>query len=549
MSIEHFGPYSHEGGVRCAPSSAGLGLADRVGGDVRHLRARFAAALIAAGWTPGRRGDRPGRPSRRSCSPSRPCCSCAGAGHCCGRTGRSVLAFGGFAVGVAPAVSTSPPSSTCRSAWRSCWSTPVSCSWWAGCGCGTASARPADRRRRRRGDRRAGAGARPHRRPARRHRRACCGGWPPRSGLASLLRDLRATGEPSARDRCRRSSPRGPDLVLGGGRAAVRSAWSGVLPMRASTADVELAGTQVSWLVPIAGAVAWSPRRSPTPPGSARRVGSAPGSPRSSDSPRCCSRCCSPGCCSTSGPRPCRRSAGWWCSPGSRWSEPPSGNRTSPRARSWSRPAARLMDILATTCRRAGGSVGRARLPRWLAGFAERHGAVDHHHADSEVSCSPAPTARRPDRRPFPPLTANSSSTSHAIRRVGVLLVRRGGYAVGVFDGERLHRLESRFSSYVQGTTKAGGWSQQRYARRRAEPGRCGVRRRRRRRGPGAGHRAARSAGRRRGPGRGAGRARRPAADRAARASPPWLQVKDPKLRVLAATPDQFRAVRIRLVP
>ena len=31
--------------------------------------------------------------------------------------------------------------------------------------------------------------------------------------------------------------------------------------------------------------------------------------------------------------------------------------------------------------------------------------------------------------------------------------------------------------------------------------------------------------------------------------SPPWLQVKDPKLRILAATPEQFRSVRIRLVP
>ena len=28
-----------------------------------------------------------------------------------------------------------------------------------------------------------------------------------------------------------------------------------------------------------------------------------------------------------------------------------------------------------------------------------------------------------------------------------------------------------------------------------------------------------------------------------------WLEVKDPKQRVLAATPQQFRAVRISLVP
>jgi hypothetical protein len=31
--------------------------------------------------------------------------------------------------------------------------------------------------------------------------------------------------------------------------------------------------------------------------------------------------------------------------------------------------------------------------------------------------------------------------------------------------------------------------------------------------------------------------------------SGPWLEVKDPKLKVLAATPEQFRAVPIRLEP
>jgi hypothetical protein len=47
------------------------------------------------------------------------------------------------------------------------------------------------------------------------------------------------------------------------------------------------------------------------------------------------------------------------------------------------------------------------------------------------------------------------------------VLVRRGGYAVGVFDGRAL--IDSKVGSgYVQSRTKAGGWSQQRYARRRA---------------------------------------------------------------------------------
>jgi peptide subunit release factor 1 (eRF1) len=49
-----------------------------------------------------------------------------------------------------------------------------------------------------------------------------------------------------------------------------------------------------------------------------------------------------------------------------------------------------------------------------------------------------------------------------------VILVRRGGYAVGVFDGRQL-RSSKVGRTYVQGRTKAGGWSQQRYARRRTQ--------------------------------------------------------------------------------
>jgi len=51
-------------------------------------------------------------------------------------------------------------------------------------------------------------------------------------------------------------------------------------------------------------------------------------------------------------------------------------------------------------------------------------------------------------------------------RTVGLLLVRRGGFAVGVAEGADL--VASKVGTrYVQGKTKAGGWSQQRYARRR----------------------------------------------------------------------------------
>ena len=86
---------------------------------------------------------------------------------------------------------------------------------------------------------------------------------------------------------------------------------------------------------------------------------------------------------------------------------------------------------------------------------------------DELVTLTGADGARAWVDVPFPPLAG--PLTEHALRPrlVGVLLVRRSGFAVGVFDGTEL--VASKVdSSYVQGTTKAGGWSQQRYARRRA---------------------------------------------------------------------------------
>jgi peptide subunit release factor 1 (eRF1) len=51
-------------------------------------------------------------------------------------------------------------------------------------------------------------------------------------------------------------------------------------------------------------------------------------------------------------------------------------------------------------------------------------------------------------------------------RRLGLLLARKGAVAVGVADGTELvaSKVETH---YVQGRTAAGGWSQQRFARRR----------------------------------------------------------------------------------
>ncbi len=150
---------------------------------------------------------------------------------------------------------------------------------------------------------------------------------------------------------------------------------------------------------------------------------------------------------------------------------------------------------------------------------------------------------------PFPPLAGSrvADLLAHVARerRIGVLLVRRSGYAVGVFAGGEL--VASKVdSTYVQGTTKAGGWSQQRYARRRANQASAAFAEAAdvaARILPGARLDALVAGGDR-------AAVRAVLADRRlAEVEPlltgPWLEVKDPKLRVLAATPEQFRAVRV----
>ncbi len=54
----------------------------------------------------------------------------------------------------------------------------------------------------------------------------------------------------------------------------------------------------------------------------------------------------------------------------------------------------------------------------------------------------------------------------HRPWQLGIVLVRRGGFAVAALVGDEV--VESKVGQrHVQGRTKAGGWSQQRFARRR----------------------------------------------------------------------------------
>ena len=113
------------------------------------------------------------------------------------------------------------------------------------------------------------------------------------------------------------------------------------------------------------------------------------------------------------------------------------------------------------------------RLGRWLDGVADRHGAfTDDVLVGDAVRITCADTTTVTLRAPFPwtPGPALLSSFTAAARephRAAVLLVRRGRWAVGVFHGAELvvSKVDARL---VQGRTAAGGQSQQRFARRRA---------------------------------------------------------------------------------
>ena len=117
-------------------------------------------------------------------------------------------------------------------------------------------------------------------------------------------------------------------------------------------------------------------------------------------------------------------------------------------------------------------TVAPERLVRWLEGFGVRHGRPEA-RLDGATLTLVAPdgaVAALTTRWPEMPAGDDPVATFVALatrpRRVGVLLVRRERHAVGLADGGVVVTVRAG-RHYVQGRTKAGGWSQQRYARRR----------------------------------------------------------------------------------
>jgi hypothetical protein len=141
--------------------------------------------------------------------------------------------------------------------------------------------------------------------------------------------------------------------------------------------------------------------------------------------------------------------------------------------------------------------VSPERLVSWIVTFGRRHGdaglaasgdaqgQLTFTAADGATAeCHPPfPQPHRPDSA-VPALVAGAeagvggpdpegaaaamAAYAAADRTVGVLLVRLGGYAVGVFAGAPPQLLSSKTGSRpVHGRSAAGGWSQHRFARRR----------------------------------------------------------------------------------
>jgi Actinobacteria/chloroflexi VLRF1 release factor len=129
--------------------------------------------------------------------------------------------------------------------------------------------------------------------------------------------------------------------------------------------------------------------------------------------------------------------------------------------------------------------VAPERLARWLAGFDAGHGVERSIYTPRLALFEAADGALAECHPPFPPLAeagefeglAAGPLVAHARRErvVGVLLVRLGGHAAGVFEGERLVAAKTG-SRLVHGRHAAGGWSQQRFARRRAGQARVAAR-------------------------------------------------------------------------
>jgi Actinobacteria/chloroflexi VLRF1 release factor len=116
--------------------------------------------------------------------------------------------------------------------------------------------------------------------------------------------------------------------------------------------------------------------------------------------------------------------------------------------------------------------VPRERVVRWFENFGSRHGDASYAVSAGALHATAADGTVAVARLPFDESydgPADPAALTAAVTmptRWGVLLVRKGGFAVAtvVFGQVAESKVGQR---HVQGRTKAGGQSQQRFARRR----------------------------------------------------------------------------------
>jgi VLRF1 release factor-like protein len=116
--------------------------------------------------------------------------------------------------------------------------------------------------------------------------------------------------------------------------------------------------------------------------------------------------------------------------------------------------------------------VPATRFERWVVNFGGRHGGCTLAVVGGALTGAAPDGSAFAARLPFDgeydglPDAAGLAAAVHPPGRWGVLLVRKGGFAVARLEAGRT--VESKVGQrHVQGRTKAGGQSQQRFSRRR----------------------------------------------------------------------------------
>jgi hypothetical protein len=110
------------------------------------------------------------------------------------------------------------------------------------------------------------------------------------------------------------------------------------------------------------------------------------------------------------------------------------------------------------------------RVPGWVTRYDAAHPDTGWSVGLDEARAESPDGTRVRIAVPFAPLAEENLDGlfAHLQRRwrIGIVLVRRGGFAVARLEGPTV--VDSKIGRrHVQGKTKAGGWSQQRFARRR----------------------------------------------------------------------------------